>query len=139
MTGRSFLDTNVVVYAFDDDAPLKKHKALRILEEARASTHVLSPQGLQEFFNAVTRKLARPVRAEDAESAVHLLAKLTIVPADRDLVISAIRTHRHHQLSLWDALIVQAAIVGGCDRLLTEDMQDGRRLGNLVIENPFRP
>jgi predicted nucleic acid-binding protein len=138
MTARTFLDTNVLVYAFDGDQPAKQAAAREILYGARAGTHAVSPQVLQEFFNAVTRKLQRPVGADDALAAVKALARLTVVPADADLVLAAIELHRRHQLLLWDALIVQAALVGGCTRLLTEDLQDGFRVGTLVVENPFR-
>ena len=53
------------------------------------------------------------------------------------MVLRAISLARRHTLSLWDALIVEAALARGCIRLLSEDMQDGRRFGDLVIENPF--
>ncbi len=137
MTGRAFLDTNVVVYAMDDAAPAKQARARELMSGARAGSHVVSSQVLQEFFNAVTRKLARPIAVDDAAAAVRALARLTVVAADAELVVAAIEIHRRHQLSLWDALIVQAALDGGCNRLLSEDLQDGFRLGSLVVENPF--
>ena len=137
MTDRAFLDTNVLVYAMDDAAPAKQARARELMSAARAESHVVSPQVLQEFFNAVTRKLARPVPPDAAAAAVRALARLTVVPADADLVVAAISLHRRHKVSLWDALILQAALVGGCNRLFSEDLQDGFRLGNLVVENPF--
>lgn len=138
MTGKTFIDTNVVVYAMDDDAPAKQARARELLSVARAESHAVSAQVLQEFFNAITRKLARPVATDDAALAVRALARLTVVPADAALVVAAIEIHRRHQFSLWDALILQAALAGGCDRLITEDLQHGFRLASLVVENPFR-
>lgn len=138
MTGRMFIDTNVAVYAMDDDAPLKQARAREVMSLARAESHVVSPQVLQEFFHVVTRKLARPVATEAAASAVRVLARLTVVPADAALVVAAIELHRRHQFSLWDALILQSAVAGGCDRILTEDLQDGFRFGTLVVDNPFK-
>ena len=135
---KSFVDTNVAVYAMDDGAPAKQARAREFLRGARAESHVVSPQVLQEFYNAVTRKLARPVPATEAEQAVRLLSRLTVVPADAALVVAAIELHRRHQFSLWDALILQSALAGGCTRLVTEDLQDGFRLASLVVENPFR-
>jgi predicted nucleic acid-binding protein len=132
------LDTNVVVYAMDDAAPAKQARARELISAARAESHVISPQVLQEFFNAVTRKLARPVAPDAAGAAVRALTRLTVVAADAELVVSAIELHRRHQLSLWDALILQAALNGGCERLLSEDLQHGFRVGNLAVENPFR-
>lgn len=139
MTGRVFLDTNVAVYAFDADVPAKRERALDLLAAARAGTHVISAQVLQEFYNAVTRKLARPLDPDDAETAVRHLSQLTVVPADRELVLAALGLRRRFQFSLRDALIVQAALAGGCERLLTEDLRDGMRIGELVVVNPFLP
>ncbi len=133
-----FLDTNVLVYAFDADAGPRRERAIEILGAARAGTHVISAQVLQEFFNAVTRKLARPLPPEDAEAAVRLLTRLTVVPADAPRVLAALEVRRRFQLSWWDALIVQAAVAGGCDRLLTEDLQHGMQFGEVVVEDPFR-
>jgi predicted nucleic acid-binding protein len=138
MTGRAFLDTNVLVYAFDDDEPQKQARARTIIGTARTETHAVSPQILEEFFVTVTRKLARPVGTDDAAAAVRELARLTVVPADAELVLRAIDVHRRFQLSLWDALVVQAAIAGGCRRLLSEDLQHGFQIGGLSVENPFR-
>ncbi len=137
MTGKVFVDTNVLVYAMDDADPAKQACARELMSSARAESHAVSPQVLQEFYNAVTRKLARPVAPEDAALAVRALARLTVVPADAELVIAAIEIHRRHQLSLWDALILQAALNGGCGRLLSEDLQHGFRIGSVVVENPF--
>jgi predicted nucleic acid-binding protein len=139
MSGRVFLDTNVAVYAFDTDVPAKRERALDLLGAARAESHVISAQVLQEFYSAVTRKLARPLVPDDAETAVRHLSQLTVVPADRALVLAALGLRRRFQLSLWDALIVQAALAGGCERLLTEDLQDGMRIDDLVVVNPFLP
>ncbi len=137
MTGRVFLDTNVLVYAMDDASPGKQARARELVAAARAESHVLSPQVLQEFFNAVTRKLERPVAPDAAAAAVRALARLTVVPADAELVVAAIDVHRRHQISLWDALIVQAALTGDCDRLLSEDLPPGFRIGRIEVENPF--
>lgn len=83
------------------------------------------------------RKLRRPLSEEVAEAAVRSLARLPVVALDAKLVVDAIDTSRAHSLSLWDALIVRAAQRGGCDVLLTEDMQDGRVFENTVLRNPF--
>jgi predicted nucleic acid-binding protein len=137
MIARAFLDTNVLVYAFDRDESSKRKVALALLADARAATHVVSPQVLQEFFNATTRKLKRPLPAADAEEAVRAFARLTVVPATADLVLAAVGRHRRDGISIWDALVVESAITGGCARLLTEDLQDGRAFGSVRVENPF--
>lgn len=136
---RPFLDSNVVVYLFDEDAPEKKEVAARIFEEQRSAQRLLlSTQVLQEFYVTVTRKLAQPLAPDTAEQAVRDLAMLPVVGVDSDLVLSAVARSQSLGFSLWDALIVEAALVGGADVLLTEDLQDGQVIDRLRVENPFR-
>lgn len=139
MSERSFLDTNVLVYVFDGDAGQKQTTAQRILTEAAHSgRHVLSTQVLQEFYVTVTRKLARPLPHVDAARTVAALAKLPVAQLDADSILTAIERADAHQLSLWDALIIQAAVESGCARLLSEGFQEGQTIDGVRIENPFR-
>ena len=136
MSDRAFLDTNVLVYLFDRDTPAKQQRAREVLENEGGSA-ALSTQVLQEFYVTVTRKLGQPMAERDAEAAVRDLAALEVVPVDALLVLAAIARSRGDRLSLWDALVVESAIKGGCRRLLTEDLEDGRLFGRLKVENPF--
>lgn len=136
MTARSFLDTNVLVYTDDGDAPAKRERALELVEAGRRQAWgVVSTQVLQEYFTAVTRKLG--VAAEIARRKVELFARLELVILDLDHLLGAIDLHRLHALSLWDALVVRAAADAGCRRLFTEDLQPGRRIEGVEIVNPF--
>lgn len=138
MAERTFLDTNVLVYVFDDDAGPRQERAQSVLSEGAADgCHVVSTQVLQEFFVVVTRKLERPMTHRDAAEAVSALACLPVVQLDAASVLAAIGRVERLQISLWDALIVQAAIEGGCAHLLTEDLQDGQVLDGVRVENPF--
>ena len=137
MSGRTFLDTNVFVYLFDRDDPAKQQRAREIVNQVGAAA-VLSTQVLQEFYVSVTRKLATPLAAAEAERAVHDLASLDVVVIDVPMVKHAVALSRGDALSFWDALIVEAARAHGCNRLLSEDLQDGRAFGDVQIENPFR-
>ena len=140
MSTRVFLDTNVLVYLFDLDAPEKQARAQEILESEGASGRALvSTQVLQEFYVSVTRKLAQPLDPETAYRAVEDLASLPMVQIDTTLILSAITRHRKEQVSFWDALIIQAALEGGAGILYTEDLQHGRVMDGLRIENPFLP
>lgn len=138
MTDRVFLDTNVLVYAVDDARPAKRDRARSVRDDAiRRGAAVISPQVLHEFYVTTTRKLARPLSPEDAEAIVQKLAPLAAVAIDADLVLAAVRTSREHRLSYWDALILRSALVAGCDRVLSEDLQDGFQLESVRVENPF--
>ena len=133
-----FFDTNVLVYLFDADSRAKRKKA-RALFQAHVGTGdiLMSTQVLQEFYVAVTRKLARPLAAAVAADAVTSFVELPLVQIDGKLVLSAIQRSRNNQLSFWDALVVQAAIEGHAGTLYSEDMQDGLTLDGLKVVNPF--
>jgi predicted nucleic acid-binding protein len=134
---RFFLDTNIVAYADDLDAPGKQAVALDLLGRAYAeSAGVISLQVLQEYFVTATRK--RGVAPADARRKVELLARLETVRLDGTDVLAAIDLQGLHGLSFWDALIIQAALLARCGILYSEDLQHGFRLGSLQIVNPFQ-
>ena len=135
---RVFFDTNVLVYLFDaDDEDKKELASVRFEAEASAGRVLLSTQVLQEFYVSVTRKLAVPLAPETAESVVRDLSLLPIVAINTERILAAIHRSRMQRLSFWDALIIEAALAGGADRLLSEDMQHGQVIEGLRIENPF--
>jgi predicted nucleic acid-binding protein len=136
---RSFLDTNVLVYLFDRDAPEKGARARELIEEeTRSGRILLSTQVLQETFVAITRKFAVPIEGEIAEAALREFSRLPVVQVDPAMILDAARRSRHDSLSFWDSLILEAALAGDASLLFSEDMQDGRRFGTLEIRNPFR-
>jgi predicted nucleic acid-binding protein len=136
--GRVFLDTNIAVYLFDTDAPSKQQRVREIFSDrAYQGQLITSTQVLQEFYVSVTRKLTKPLDPETAYRAVQDLAVFPIIQVDTPLILSAISRSRTDQLSFWDALIVQAALAGGATSLYSEDLQDGRVIDGMGIENPF--
>jgi predicted nucleic acid-binding protein len=98
---------------------------------------VISPQVLQEFFVTVTRKLASPLPAEEALETIRGLGELPVVITDAALVFEAAALSSRHQISLWDALILEAAHAACCEVVLSEDLQDGWRVGEVEVRNPF--
>lgn len=137
MTGRAFVDTNVLVYAHDVAEVHKRRRPLDVLRELPATSLVLSGQVLSEFFTVVTRRIAVPLSVEDAAAAVRGLARLSVVPVDAPTVLRAIDLRQRWQTSYWDGLILAAAETSGCDRILTEDLASGATLAGIAIENPF--
>lgn len=135
---RRFVDTNILVYLFDMDAPEKKATVAGLLEREGASgLLVLSTQVLQEFYVVATRKLARPLSPEAAEQAVHDLATLPVRQVTSALILSAIRRSIQSRLSFWDALIVETAVDAGATVILTEDLQHGQVIDGVRVVNPF--
>jgi len=137
MTDPIFVDTNVWVYAVDVADPAKRQRALEAIAPAQGRDLVISTQVLTEFYAVVTRKLAVPVSVDDAEAMVRQLAVLPVITIDSSLVVSAIAGSREWQISIWDALILRAAEVAGCRRVLSEDLASGTTYGSVVVENPF--
>ncbi len=136
MTTRAFIDTNVLVYAIDDGEPAKQRQARALLAGAAPGSLVISAQVLGELYVVATGKLG--IAVETAAALIDDLRPLPVVAIDAGLVASAITTSRSAQLSYWDALIVEAAALGGCRRLLTEDLADGATIAGVSISNPFR-
>lgn len=134
----TFVDTNILVYAEDRDAGTK-HAIARILiaELWRSKQGVLSEQVLQEFFVTVTRKLPRPLDPGKAFLIVEQYLTWRIVENTGTLLLAAIRRSLDSQVSFWDSLILEAALIERCDRLLTEDLNNGQRIEGLTIVNPF--
>jgi predicted nucleic acid-binding protein len=135
---RTFFDTNVLVYLFDRDDVVKKDMAFARFEaEASAGRALLSTQVLQEFYVSVTRKLSVPLAPETAETVVRNLSLLPLVTIDTERILAAIHRGRMLRISFWDALIIEAALAGGANHLLSEDFQHGQMIEGLRIENPF--
>ncbi len=139
MTVRCFGDSNVFVYAYDRDSGVRRAQAIALIDRVGGKGELaVSSQVLREFYSVTTRKLATPLLPEVAEQAVRELARYPLVIEDGTLVLAAIARHRRDQISIWDALIVEAARRAKARILYTEDLQDGRDFDGVKVENPFR-
>ncbi|MCL2489723.1 MAG: PIN domain-containing protein [Propionibacteriaceae bacterium] len=134
MSADAFLDTSVIVYAFDTSAPDKQAIARRILERDGLVT---SAQVLGELYVTLTRKIPNGLPTGGAQQVIEKLRTRPNVDISTDLVAAAIQTSIRFQLSYWDALIIEAAVAGGCTTLLTEDLNDGETINGVRIVNPF--
>lgn len=136
---KTFVDTNVLVYAHDTDAGERHATAKALIAELwNDRGGMLSTQVLQEFYAVVTKKFRPAMPRAQTRAIVAAYTEWCVVTTEPTLIIAASRLEEDHALSFWDALIVQAAIQAGADRLVSEDLQNGRRFGALTIENPFR-
>jgi len=139
MSELAFVDTNVLVYARDASEPTKGKRArswLRAVWEMRCGR--TSYQVLNEYYVTVTQKLDPGMTAAAARSDVMNLMAWRPVVVDGAAIEGAFEMQDRHALSWWDALVVAAARIAGCHHLLTEDLQDGQRFGDLVVVDPFR-
>ena len=139
MSARRFLDTNVVVYAYDTTDPIKQAKAQALLTEATLQRDgSISTQVLGEFFHTVVIKRKLMMASEASEIITALRAGLQVAGITLDLVMDAIALHQRYQLRYWDALIVATAKSLGCTDVVSEDMNDGQDYGGVVVANPFK-
>ena len=138
MPDRTFIDTNVLVYAYDAHEPVKQALAQEILKRGiEDETAVLSVQVISEFFTVVTRRIPNPLSVEEAEVVLNLLSILPIVDLDFRMVRRAIEIHRQYGISYWDSLIVAAAQRAECAHILTEDLNAGQSYEGILVVNPF--
>jgi len=140
MSDRFFLDTNVFVYEVDPRDPAKSRRAAELIDSAVSSGRgIVSYQVVPEFFNVALTRFDRPFSIGEAEDYLAVTFKpILAVHSSPRLLLEALHIQTQHQFSWYDALIVAAAQQANCSILYTEDMQHGRRMGELRIEDPFR-
>jgi predicted nucleic acid-binding protein len=132
----TFIDTNILVYAYDPDEKEKHHKVVAIIEELwKSGTGALSTQVLQEFYSVATQRKKMPKAL--ARERIADYGQWCMVTTTPELLVTASLLQDNHKLSWWDALVIEAALRSGATTLLSEDLQHGRRFGTLTVRNPF--
>lgn len=137
--GMFFLDTNILVYALAMNEPMKQPIAADLVQEALTTQRgVISTQVVQEFLNIATRRAVPPFST--TETIQYLNGVLW--PLCRHLPSQAFYEHALQikevtGFAFYDSLIVAAAVQLGCRRLISEDLQHGRKIEGLTILNPF--
>ncbi len=136
--GRFFVDTNLLVYAYDSSAGKKWKTSLEILSLLWTHrTGVLSTQVIQELFVDLTQKVKNPILAEAAKEIVFDLLRWPLVVNDGGNILRAIDLQIKYHFSFWDSLILQAAIASKSEFLLSEDFEDGQVIESVTVINPF--
>ena len=131
------LDTNLLVYAFDQRYPRKQAVATLVFNQMSLANSYIGLQVVGELQNVLRRKLGRsPREAAQAARGVKTAFKNTFGPTSK-AVDDALAELEAGRLSYWDALLLGAARDAGCDTMLSEDMQDGARLLSMHVVNPF--
>lgn len=134
----TFVDSNILVYAHDRDAGSRHDAAAAAIRTLwHHNSGVLSTQVLQEFYVNVTRKVSSPLDRSSARAILAEYGTWTVHELSVGDVLEASVVEEQEQLHFWDALIVVAAQRTGAEVLLSEDLQDGRRYGQLTVRNPF--
>lgn len=131
-----FFDTNVLVYTQDPSSPVKQSAARSLVARAiGAGEFTISTQVMQEFYAVAARK--RLLSPAQATALLQAWAENEVVGSNAESVHRALALQQASRMSVWDALVVQAALDAGCTTLYSEDLQHGMQFGNLVVANPF--
>lgn len=133
-----FVDSTILIYAYDVTAGVKHEQARALVAELWASRQgCLSLQVLQEFYVTVTRKVARPLAGDAAAEVIADLAAWRVHAPMAEDVCQAIAVHRRHAISFWDAMILRSAAQLGCATLWSEDLNAGQVYEGVRVSNPF--
>ncbi len=134
----SFVDTNVLLYA-NDPVQGRKHEIAKMLVEDlwKSRSGVISTQVLQEFCFNLCRKLKKPLSIADTAERISEYLNWRIVTNAAESTIAALEIEAKHQISFWDALIVNAAQTAGCAILYSEDLNHGQLFESVRVVNPF--
>ena len=137
MNGKTFVDSNILLYAHDvDDRPKNGLARVALRELWNDGMGCLSPQVLQEFYVTVTRKIAKPLAKNAARQIANAYGVWCIDVTAAD-VAAAFRIEDEAKIGFWDALIVASAAKAGAEYLFSENLNAGQTIAGVRIENPL--
>ncbi len=134
MSGEFFVDSNIWLYAFMDDTSPKHARALQLID---GDGIVLSTQVLNEVCSNLIRK-ARYTETEIQQTIDNFRERYPILDVTPSVIRQASVLRESYKFSYWDSLVISTALDADCSTVYSEDMQDGLRVGGLVIKNPLR-
>lgn len=138
MTADCFLDTYVLIYAYDLEAQDKHQKAKDIVYSFWNDRGALiSTQVLQEFYVNVTSKIPHPLSLATARSIIEQYQVWPVITNTTESVVRASEIQERYQLSFWDSLIISSAEKGGAKTILSEDFSHDQSIVGIRIQNPF--
>lgn len=140
MSGRRFVDTNILIYAHDLDADAKHERAAAVVRELWENDGgVISVQVLQEFYVNVTQKIPQPLPPAEARGLLQAYRAWRVEAPTATTVVQASEIQERNRLSFWDAMIIATAVQANADTLLTEDLNHTQLIEGIRIHNPLLP
>lgn len=138
MSGRDFLDTNVLLYALNDAEPAKRKVAQDLLTRAIAGQFLISTQVLAEFSAVALSKLQDRLTPEDVLSLLDTLASVPLIRPDSQMVRRAVEVHAAYGVHFYDGIIIAAAERAGSEKIWSEDLNAGQKYFGIEVVNPFQ-
>ena len=136
MASRSFIDTNILIYAEASDEPVKQKVALALLKQLyEGASGVLSTQILQEYCNVALKKLKLP--PSYIRQQLDVYEQFEVVQVTSSIIRTGIDLHQTRSIAFYDAIVVATARAAGCGLLFSEDMNSGELIDGVRVSNPF--
>jgi predicted nucleic acid-binding protein len=137
MNAGEFLDTNVLVYAYDSGEPKKQSVARQYVQGAVGGAYVISVQVLEELSTTLLHKFSIPLTPREMRSILDALSPVRAVELDQELVRRAVEVHERYGVHFYDGMIIAAAERANCTRIWSEDLNAGQEYFGIRVENPF--
>jgi predicted nucleic acid-binding protein len=137
MRGRDFLDTIVLVYAYQTSDLGKQGIARRLVSKAVAGEFVISTQVLAEFASTLLHKLQPPLSVDQVTKALDGLGSIPLIAPDGDMVRRAVEARSAYGIQFYDGMIVAAAERAGCEKIWSEDLNPQQKYFGVTVANPF--
>ena len=138
MSDRTFVDTNILMYAHDSSAGVKHDRARMVVEELwQSRSGVVSTQVLQELCVNLRRKAGRPIDMKAAREIITDYLAWRVRVNTGESILEALDLEKRYRISFWDALIIQAAQASGASVLYSEDLEHGQTYGTVKVVNPL--
>src|SRR5580698_9331609 len=133
MSGRDFLDTNILVYAYDAGDSKKQRIARQFVARAVAGQFVISTQVLAEFASTLLHKLQPPLSIQDVSLALDVLSPIPLIQPDGDMVLRAVEAHAAFGMHFYDGMITAAAERAGSEKIWSEDLNAGQKYFGVTV------
>jgi len=137
MPAAEFLDTNILVYAYDASDPRKQSLAQELIRRALAGEFIISVQVLSEFASTLFHKISPPATAEQLVTILDALAPIKTISPDQETVRRAVEARSTYDLHFYDAMIIATAEQAACARIWSEDLNPGQEYFGIKVQNPF--
>jgi predicted nucleic acid-binding protein len=137
MPAAEFLDTNILVYAYDASDPRKQSLAQELIRRALAGEFIISVQVLSEFASTLFHKISPPATAEQLVTILDALAPIKTISPDQETVRRAVEARSTYGLHFYDAMIIATAEQAACARIWSEDLNPGQEYFGIKVQNPF--
>jgi predicted nucleic acid-binding protein len=138
MHAPDFLDTNILVYAYDPGNEKKQQTAQNLVRKALAGEIIISTQVLAEFAATLLHKLSPAARSSDVTAVLDVLGPIKVIAPDAETVRRAVEACAGYGVHFYDGMILATAERAGCQRIWSEDFNAGQKYFGIAVENPFK-